>query len=114
MVNETFEEQENRYQIERQKIEVAKKLTNDITDYLNTFNDREKSDSFNKAMSNEHRTLQQNFTRLALRWIEHVASDNYQTDPRNESSKHICKQLLEHFNGENGEGDLPSRWLTHI
>ena len=85
----------------------AKNLTNDITNYLNTFGD--KSDEFNSAMSSEHKTLQQNFTRLVLRWIEHVASEDYRTDGRNEASKNTCKQLMEGFRaiqekeGFNGE-----------
>lgn len=69
----------------------SKKLANEITNYLNTFGD--KSEAFNEAMSTEHRTLQQNFTRLALAWLEHVASDEYRTDGRNEASKVMCKDL---------------------
>ena len=73
----------------------AKNLTNDITNYLNTFGD--KSDEFNSAMSREHKTLQQNFTRLVLGWIEHVASEDYRHDGRNEASHNTCKQLMEGF-----------------
>ena len=73
----------------------AKDLTNQITDYLNTFGD--KSEDFNQAMSREHRTLQQNFTRLCLKWLEHIASDEYHTDGRNEQSKDIAKKLLGGF-----------------
>ena len=73
----------------------AKELTNIITDHLNTFGD--KSEAFNQAMSREHRTLQQNFTRLCLKWLEHVASDEYYTDGRNEQSKDIAQALLGGF-----------------
>ena len=73
----------------------AKKLTNEITNFLNTYGD--KSEDFNKAMSSEHRTLQQNFTRLCLSWIEHCASDDYWTDGRNESSKKVSKDILRGF-----------------
>lgn len=73
----------------------ARELTNQITNYVNSFND--KSVEFNKAMSNEHRTLQTNFTRLALAWIEYVASDEYRTDLRNEGCKKIASELLELF-----------------
>jgi hypothetical protein len=85
----------------------AKELTSEITTFLNTYGD--KSPEFNKAMSNEHRTLQQTFTRLCLAWIEHVASDEYRTDGRNEASKNTCKAILEGFEkiqaekGYNGE-----------
>lgn len=73
----------------------AKELTNIITNHLNTFGD--KSEAFNEAMSREHRTLQQNFTRLCLKWLEHVASDEYSTDGRNEQSKDIAQALLGGF-----------------
>jgi hypothetical protein len=73
----------------------AKELTNIITDHLNTFGD--KSEAFNEAMSREHRTLQQNFTRLCLKWLEHVASDEYSTDGRNEQSKEVAQTLLAGF-----------------
>ena len=73
----------------------AKELTNLITDHLNTFGD--KSEAFNQAMSREHRTLQQNFTRLCLKWLEHVASDDYLTDGRNEQSKEVAQTLLAGF-----------------
>lgn len=80
----------------------AKELTNVITNYVNTFGD--KSTEFNSAMGNEHRTLQQSFTKLALKWIEHVASDDYRTDGRNEDSKKTAKLLLEGF-GKLAESD---------
>jgi len=73
----------------------AKELTNVITNHLNSFND--KSEEFNLAMSREHRTLQQNFTRLCLKWIEFVASEEYLTDARNEQSKEVAQNLLSGF-----------------
>jgi hypothetical protein len=73
----------------------ARELTNLITNHLNTFGD--KSEAFNEAMSREHRTLQQNFTRLCLKWLEHIASDEYSTDGRNEQSKDIAQKLLGGF-----------------
>jgi len=85
----------------------ARELANEITNYLNTFGD--KSEEFNNAMSNQHRTLQQNFTRLCLAWIEHCASDDYHYDGRNEASHNTSKAILEGFEkvqaekGYNGE-----------
>ena len=73
----------------------ARELTNIITNHLNTYGD--KSEAFNEAMSREHRTLQQNFTRLCLKWLEHIASDEYSTDGRNEQSKDIAQALLGGF-----------------
>lgn len=71
-----------------------------ITDLVNTFSTDKIASQFNEKMSMQHRTLQNSFTRLALQWIEHVASDGYRTDPRNESSHQICKQLLAAFRVE--------------
>lgn len=76
-----------------------------VTDYLNTFNDEEKCNKFNYAMSRKHRTLQQNFTKLCLRWIEHVASDDYRFDDRNEDSHITCKKLIDLYrNLKSNEG----------
>ena len=76
----------------------TEELVNDITDYLNSFSN--KSAEFNMYMSVEHRTLQQSFTRLALGWIEYVASDAYKTDARNEDSKAVCMKLMQCFRRE--------------
>jgi hypothetical protein len=73
----------------------TKELVQEITDYVNTFND--KSKEFCEAMSCEHRTLQQSFTKLCLQWIEHCASVEYRTDGRNEQSQKIARELLEGF-----------------
>jgi hypothetical protein len=73
----------------------AKEITSAITNYLNSFSN--KSEAFNQAMSNEHRTLQQTFTKLCLAWIEHVASEEYRVDGRNEASKNTCKDILKGF-----------------
>jgi hypothetical protein len=73
----------------------TKELVQEITDYLNTFNSKEKE--FCEAMSCEHRTLQQSFTKLCLQWIEHCASVDYRTDGRNEQSQKIARELLEGF-----------------
>lgn len=64
-----------------------------ITDYVNTYASN-KSEVFNAAMSNEHRTLQQSFTKLCLGWIEHVASPEYRTDLRNEASHEMAAKLM--------------------
>jgi len=101
----------------------TKELVQDITDYLNTFNSKEKE--FCEAMSCEHRTLQQSFTRLCFQWIEHCASDEYRIDARNEQSKSISLSVLHCFkekhrlqNGFTGEAleevSKPSRWLRTI
>ncbi len=90
--------------------EQVTELVETITDYVNTFSRR---DEFNSAMSLQHRTLQQSFTRLCLKWLEHVSQDEYRTDPRNEQSKVVSKQLIESFKEKNG-GFLPSDFLGYI
>jgi hypothetical protein len=74
---------------------LAAEVTKKVTDYVNTYGD--KSKEFNAAMSREHRTLQQSFTKLCLQWLEHVASDKYETDVRNACSKEVAKVLLDGF-----------------
>lgn len=64
-----------------------------VSDMLNngTFN----YDAFCEALSREHRTLQQNFTRLCFAWIQHCANDDYATDLRNEASHIKCKRIVD-------------------
>jgi hypothetical protein len=100
----------------------TKELVQDITDYLNTFNSKEKE--FCEAMSCEHRTLQQNFTRLCFQWIEHCASLEYRTDGRNVGSQSISQAVLFAFKEGLKKGGMtestldemgkPSRWLGHV
>jgi len=73
----------------------ANELVEEITDYVNSFND--KGEEFCKAMSIQHRTLQQSFTKLCFEWIEFIASDEYRTDARNEGSKRTAQELLQAF-----------------
>ena len=47
---------------------------------------------FCKAMSLEHRTLQQSFTRLCIEWLRFCADlEDWQIDPRNEASVRVSK-----------------------
>lgn len=75
------------------KEEEIKKLVSRITDFVNSYS--LKSEQFCDAMSQEHRTLQQSFTRLCLKWIEYVADNEYRTDGRNETSHEVCKRMIE-------------------
>jgi hypothetical protein len=74
----------------------AKEMANEMTDFVNTFSTEPRKE-FIQAMSSEHRTLQQSFTRLCLEWIEHCASQEYRTDGRNESSHYICKAMVDAY-----------------
>ena len=78
----------------------AKEITGKLTDYLNTFSSNQKNADFCEAMSNQHRTLQQNFTSLCLAWIEFMGNDSQEfksrfTDGRNEASNNICIKIIE-------------------
>lgn len=48
------------------------------------------------ALAVEHRTLQQNFTRLCFAWIKKVATDPcYSTDDRNQATYVKCKAIYD-------------------
>ena len=52
------------------------------------------NDGFCDAMCRQHRTLQQNFTRLCIAWLATCASDDYRYDGRNEESHEVAKALI--------------------
>jgi len=85
-------------------------IVNEITDYVNVLS--RDNNQFNQLMSVEHRTLQQAFTRLCLKWLEHVASDEYKYDLRNEDSKKVATELVEGFVKE--KKFKPSEYLRTI
>jgi hypothetical protein len=78
----------------------AKKIVSNLTDYVNTFGDVHTE--FIKNMETEHRTLQQSFTKLCLKWIEHVGSSEYRFDDRNKQSHETCRLMLELFKDYQG------------
>ena len=90
----------------------AKELANEVTNYLNSFT--QKNDEFNKAMSREHRTLQQKYTKMCLSWLEHCASDEYHFDGRNEASHKVSKDVVNGFRDAIGTTSNPSDWLPCI
>ena len=98
-------------------MEKTEKVVGEITDFVNSFS--MKSEEFNKIMSREHRTLQQSFTRLCLKWSEHCATEEYQTDLRNQSSKEVSIKLIEAFKTLHGDEKCfselkPSQFLPLI
>lgn len=88
----------------------ATQIAESITDYVNTFSRREE---FNLAMSSQHRTLQQSFTRLCLKWLEHISNDEYRTDLRNQASKEIAQKIIADFKEKNN-GFVPSDYIGLI
>lgn len=73
-------------------------LVRQVTDILNNLSFSESE--FCREMANEHRTLQQSFTRLCLTWLETCASEDYRTDGRNEQSHEIAKKMFEALGNE--------------
>lgn len=63
-----------------------------ISNLLNTMSFDEKK--FCEMFGKEHRTLQQNFTRLCLVWIKHLSTVEHYDD-RNEASVLISKEIVE-------------------
>jgi len=89
----------------------VEELVTNITDFVNTYSLN--SNSFCESMSREHRTLQQSFTKLCLKWIEYCASDEYKHDPRNQSSHETAKTLIALFKEMHGNNE-PSNYLPLI
>lgn len=50
---------------------------------------------FCAEMVRDHRTIQQNFTRLCFEWIKTCASDDYPHDERNRASHVKCKAIVD-------------------
>jgi len=90
----------------------AKEVVTNVTDYLNSFSNKNKD--FIAEMSREHRTLQQNFTKLCMEWLEHCASNDYHFDGRNEASHKVSKEMVEGFQDAKGTLSKPSEWLPFI
>lgn len=71
-----------------------KKLAEDIARAINSFGFG--YEEFCKAMTSEHRTLQQSFTRLCIYWLKTCAElEEYQYDGRNEASVMLGKIVMD-------------------
>ena len=78
-----------RKELEEEKLD---KLVTGLSNYVNQGGSVKK---FAERFSQEHRTLQQNFTRLCMGWFEKLASlDEYQYDGRNEASHKLAKRIV--------------------
>lgn len=65
-----------------------------MSTFLNTMGDGDAIKGFVAAMSREHRTLQQGFTRLVVAWILDLAKREHY-DLRNEASVMLAKKIVE-------------------
>jgi hypothetical protein len=89
----------------------AKHLANEMSNFVNSFSSDHQG--FITEMGKDHRTLQQSFTKLCLKWIEYVASDDYRFDLRNQDSHTTCKKMIRAFQKEN-DNFQPSDFLRMI
>ena len=89
----------------------AKNIVNEMSNFVNSFSSDHQG--FITEMGKDHRTLQQSFTKLCLKWIEFVGSDDYRYDLRNQDSHETCKKMLETFKKEN-DNFQPSDFLRMI
>ena len=69
---------------------------NFMSNYLNCFGVDYKE--FAKQMSCEHRTLQQNFTRLCIAWLKQLSETEYY-DLRNEGSVKFAQSIQDKLVG---------------
>ena|ERR1035438_4726519 len=96
--------------LEEDVLEITgKEIANKVADYINGCRT---SKYFIDGMNNQHRTLQQSFTRLCVDWIEHLASLNGKGgdfyDLRNQASVKFAKRLTETVTWQDG------KYLPHI
>ncbi len=76
----------------REAIELVEK----VTSYLNTSLDDAVIALFVDEMAYQHRTLQQNFTRMCVAWLEHLGTKaEGQYDLRNGASVMLGREFIE-------------------
>ena len=69
---------------------IDKDIVKEISNYVNSYSSDYKE--FARLMSYEHRTLQQNFTKLCIAWLKELSeTENY--DLRNEASVEFAKSI---------------------
>ena len=73
----------------------GKQLAEAMADFVNGGRDKQKD--FIEGFCRQHRTLQQSAFKMMLELMEHIASDEYRTDGRNEDSQKIARNLVEGF-----------------
>lgn len=109
--------------------EKGKKLAREMSNLMNS-SSQAGAEGFIEEMSNEHRTLQQSFTRFCLQWLENVAErkGSQNVDLRNKASQEVCENLMKgwklHISKKTNEGEItiqnnwsvykPSKWLPFI
>lgn len=88
----------------------AQNIAKEMSNFVNSFSSDH--EGFITEMGNDHRTLQQSFTKLCLKWIEFVGSDDYRHDLRNQDSHETCKKIVNDFKNE--KSYKPSEFLRMV
>jgi hypothetical protein len=89
----------------------AKNIAREMSYFVNSYSSDHKE--FINEMGKDHRTLQQSFTKLCLKWIEFVGSDDYRHDLRNQDSHEVCQKMIATFRRDN-DNWKPSDFLRMI
>ena len=78
---------------------MSNKTTQEVVNALSNFANgmmQSHGNEFIQCMAREHRTLQQSFTGLCLKWLTHLASlKEFEYDGRNEASVKLAKEIME-------------------
>jgi len=69
----------------------AEKIGREISNYLNSYGHDTRIKALVEVMNQDHRTLQQSFTKLCVAWLNHCGDPEYRTDGRNEASAQLGK-----------------------
>lgn len=76
--------------------EQEQQVANQIMDYVNAHG--RSPEGLVAALSRDHRTLQQHFTRIAIAWFQYLAKlEHGEYDPRNEGSVRLAKEIAPHL-----------------
>jgi len=71
----------------------TKEVVKTMSDFVNSFSSSNKK--FTELMGREHRTLQQNFTKLCVAWFVHLSEVGEVHDLRNEASVKLGELFVE-------------------
>jgi len=79
---------------DKKMVNMAKKMAGDMGDFVNSYSNDADIKMFIETMRSEHRTLQQNFTKLCKAWFLDLAErTSGQYDQRNEASVMLAKEI---------------------
>lgn len=76
-----------------------------VSNMLSTFGFN--PEAFCEIMSMDHKTIQQNFTRLCFEWLKTCAKDDYRHDERNRASHVKCKAIVDTMSSDPAWDFLP-------